>query len=664
MKFISNMRQTEGNIAERRLFATPDSEEGRHQSFFGNNPQAREMGGMGLLIMKIAQALAEIMGLNLVQAQQAFQKVPFANSVTGTCPQAVFCYDSKYRTVDGSCNNQRNSDWGQAFTAFNRLLVPEYEDGFDSARVTGSSGQPLPSARVVSTTVSPDTNSNSRMLTNMAMQWGQFLDHDLTSTATTRSEDGRSIRCCGQEFTDDPSLLHPACFAIDVPANDLFYSKEGRTCMSFVRSAAAPRIGCAFGAREQLNQLSAYIDAGMIYGKTQSTASNVRAFTDGMLKTSVVDGQEFLPMSTSRCGIPQDKQLKCFIAGDGRINVQANLVVLHAIFVRHHNNIASQLKQMHSDWNDETLFQETKRIVTAQVQHISYNEFLPVILGQEKMAQLGIQLTDGQYSGTYEPNTNAQILAAFSTAAYRLHTMIPKTIDFVDSTGNEVGRLDLSETYLNPSVLYEKNAFGMLTNALTTAPAGALDQFHTDQISNHLFRPFGSSSGLDLVAINIQRGRDHGLPGYNKYRQSCGLPPLTSWNQVMRAMRSGAGSALQSLYASPDDVDLFIGGVSENPVDGGVVGPTFACIIGEQFRRIRNGDRFWYENGDMPHSFSQQQLIELKKTSLAGILCDVGTDINNVQPFVLRTPNNDWNRRTDCPNIVRPDLRAWAFEQA
>lgn len=661
--FFNNMRRTEGSLSRQGLFAAPGTEEGRHQNFLGNEPESQKLNSMGQMVMQIAQALAKLMGLNLNQAEQAFQAVPFANSVTGTCPSSVSCFQSKYRTIDGSCNNQQHTDWGKAFTAYNRLLVPEYEDKFDAPRVTGSSGQPLPSARLVSSTAARDAGVDSRSLSLMAMQWGQFLDHDLTSAATSRSEDGSSIKCCGPEFTANPSLLHPACFPIAVPSNDPFYAREGKTCMSFVRSASAPRMNCAFGPREQLNQLSSYIDAGMVYGNTESKTSQVRAFQSGMLKTSIVAGQSFLPQSGGSCGIPQNKQQKCFTAGDGRINVQANLVVMHALFVRHHNNIANQLQQLNPTWNDETLFQETRRIVAAQVQHITYNEFLPVVLGQTQMNNLGIRPTDQGYSNTYNPDTNAQIISSFSTAAYRMHTLIPKSMDFVDSSGSMVGKMDLSETFNNPSVLYEKDAFGKLTNGLVTQPAGAYDQFHTDQISNHLFRPFGAASGLDLVAINIQRGRDHGLPGYNKFRSSCGLSPITSWGQMRNEMKPAAAEALQSLYASPDDVDLYIAGISERTAGDGLLGPTFACIVGEQFKRLKNGDRFWYENGGQPHSFSQQQLLELKKTSLSAILCDAGSETRAIQRFALTAPNGDWNQRADCQNLPRPDLRAWANER-
>ena len=662
-QFLSNMRNTEQMLAARRLFAAPNSNEDRHQNFLGNNRQAIKLNGIGLMVMKFMKALANLLGLNVEQAQQALEKVPVAqiNSVTGSCPRSVGCFDSKYRSVDGSCNNLQNTGWGQAFTAYNRFLVPEYGDGFETPRTTGSSGQTLPSARLVSFTVGPEANANSQRLSNMAMQWGQFLDHDLTSAATTRSQDGKSIQCCGPEFDQNPSLLHPECFAIDIPANDPFYAQEQRTCMSFVRSASAPRPGCSFGPREQLNQLSAYIDGGMIYGKSDETLNGLRLFRNGLLKTSQVDGQQFLPQSNSNCGIPSERRQKCFFAGDGRSNVQANLVVLHALFVRHHNNVAQQLQQLNPQWDDETVFQEARRIVGAQIQHVTYNEFLPIVIGNSEMDRMGLRLSES-YSNSYDASVDAQIISSFATAAYRMHTMIPKTIDFADQSGSTVGSIDLSETYNNPSVLYESRSFERLTNGLTSQSSGDFDQFHTDQISNHLFRPFGSSSGLDLVAINIQRGRDHGLPGYNKFRSSCGLLPFTAWSQMSNEMRPGAAEKIQSLYASPDDVDLYIAGVSENPVADGIVGPTFSCILSEQFRRLKNGDRFWYENSGFRHSFTPQQLSELKKTSLASILCESGPSITQVQPFVLLKPDNSGNSRLRCEDIPRPDLTAWTNE--
>lgn len=115
---------------------------------------------------------------------------------------------------------------------------------------------------------------------------------------------------------------------------------------------------------------------------------------------------------------------------------------------------------------------------------------------------------------------------------------------------------------------------------------------------------------MDLVALNIQRGRDHGLPGYNNYRRICGLQPARSFQDLDRIMHSGASQLFSKMYKHVDDIDLFIGGIHEQQLPEALVGPTFACIVGEQFRRAKYGDRFWYENGKLPHSFSESKFTK------------------------------------------------------
>lgn len=51
-------------------------------------------------------------------------------------------------------------------------------------------------------------------------------------------------------------------------------------------------------------------------------------------------------------------------------------------------------------------------------------------------------------------------------------------------------------------------------------------------------------------------------------------------------------------YRSPHDIDLYAGGISETPVRGGILGPTFSCLLAYQFSLYKHGDRFWYENND------------------------------------------------------------------
>jgi len=101
----------------------------------------------------------------------------------------------------------------------------------------------------------------------------------------------------------------------------------------------------------------------------------------------------------------------------------------------------------------------------------------------------------------------------------------------------------------------------------------------------------------------VQRGRDHGLPGYNHYRKICGLPALTSFRDLDQYMPEGSAATFSKIYRHVDDIDLFIGGVHETPLPDAVIGPTFGCIVAEQSRRSKVGDRFWYENGGLPQSF-------------------------------------------------------------
>lgn len=97
-----------------------------------------------------------------------------------------------------------------------------------------------------------------------------------------------------------------------------------------------------------------------------------------------------------------------------------------------------------------------------------------------------------------------------------------------------------------------------------------------------------------LYSINIFfPARDHGIPGYNEYRAWCNLTRARDFDDLKREISFPLVERLRRLYAHVDDIDLFPGGLAETPLMGGVIGPTFACIIGHQFRLLRRCDRFW-----------------------------------------------------------------------
>jgi len=659
-KDLRSLMRLERELEARGLVAGSQSSEENHHRFFSNDHEAKNHSFDGFVTLRSSIELMRKFQLSPYQAMSGLKQLSFINTdmMNHCLKHDIMCdFHSKYRTPDGSCNNLHSPMWGKSFTPFNRLMPPMYGDGIDSPR-RSMNGMPLPNPRVISFTLSPETKTLSKYFTHLLIQWGQFVDHDITRTAIQRTLSGKGILCCNPEFERNPKLLHPSCYPIEVPENDPFYAQFRSKCMSFVRSAPAPPTACSVGAREQLNQDTPFIDTGMIYGATSEIADSLRTFVGGKLTASLVDGREFLPQTDTieNCNIPPMSGLKCFLAGDNRVNMQASLVTLQALFLRHHNRIAETLQKLNPGWTDEILYQESKRIVNAQVQHITYNEYLPLIIGKKVMESFDLLPSDHSVN-VYDDSVNPQIIAGFASAAFRLHTTVRATIPFRDNKNRVIGQLDLSDTFLNPSVAYTRDAFPEMMNGLTGAAMTKFDRFFTTEVTHHLFRRFNASFGLDLVAVNIQRGRDHGIPPYNAWRKLCGLPVLHSFEQLHGIMDPDAASKIAALYDSVDDIDFFVGGNCEYHIKGAIVGPTFACVIAEQFRRLKVGDRFWYENRGQTGSFTQHQLEEIKRTSFSSIFCE--DEITHVQRLAFIRPFERWNPRLPCDHHSRLNLRSW-----
>ncbi|KAK7084497.1 hypothetical protein SK128_008778 [Halocaridina rubra] len=609
-----------------------DSPAGRHQKGFQKtDPLSTILAKQGLLIEKATEHFKQRFNLsNDVSALETFSEDMFSfcddDSLLRPDPDPCQTND-RYRRLDGTCNNIQNPLWGASFIPFRRAILPEYGDGISSLR-RAANGRPLPSGRQVSTSINMKSNKESSSLTILHMTFGQFIDHDITSTPVSQVSDSGygdgSIKCCDNvdeickrrffgRSLEETELRHhnrpppnrlrsSECAPIEIPFYDEFYCLHGQTCMEFVRSAPAAR--CTLGPREQTNQLTAYMDGTMIYDTKPDTI--LRTNTDGLLSTQLTqDGEELLPPSTDPndgCNVQEQiSQNKfCFVAGDGRVNEQRMLSLFHTVWAREHNRIARALKSINPGWDDEKLFQETKRIVVAELQQVTYNEYLPTILGPWIPAQLGLlPKKKAQYTSDYDEDINAGIANGFATAAYRFgHSEIADGFHRTTSTGL-VSHDKMTRIFFSPFELYKKNGISDLTRGSVTQAAGNIDAYFTDQITNYLFKGDGKF-GLDLVALNVQRGRDHGIPGYNTWRELCELPKASSFSDLAGEIEAETLQSLQNIYRHVDDIDLFIGGLSERPLTGGLLGPTLTCIITDQFYRIKKGDRYWFESRNMP----------------------------------------------------------------
>ncbi|XP_046564388.1 peroxidase-like [Haliotis rubra] len=582
------------------------------------------------------------------------------------CGSDLTCTNTgKFRTADGSCNNIRHPDWGKSFIPMRRFLQPLYDDGILSPRTTGIYGSPLASPRLVCTTLhTSDVNAKPESdVTHMVMQWGQFLDHDISNTPIERGSDGAAITCCKDDVKDDSysSTLNLAsrhqCFNIDVPPGDRRFN---RTCLNFVRSVQVANTNCDIAPAEQLNQVTAYIDASQVYGSTAEELHDLRSNTGGLLRTSS-DKPELLPRnSVPNCATSTEPNY-CFKAGDERVDEQMSLTSMHTIWLREHNRVARKLASINPHWDDERLFQEARKIVGAMMQHITYAEFLPVVLPPKFYNKFRLRPSKGPVK-IYNADADASVRNAFATAAYRFgHSMIRTYFSCPNQHYKAGTNIQLRHSFGNTSIIISSSgdAINKLTRGLLVDSANSVDRYVSPEVSDFLFSDDEGNS-FDLMSLNIQRGRDHGLPGYNDWRRWCGLPEAHDFSTDRGGLvdhSDDVAAAFQSLYRSPSDIDLFSGGISERPVPGGLVGNTFSCIIGRQFELFKIGDRFWYETKHKAVRFTRDQLTQLHHTSLSRVVCD-NTNIYKVQPNAFKKAGRG-NTLRSCSQLPEVNLGAW-----
>jgi Ca2+-binding RTX toxin-like protein len=297
------------------------------------------------------------------------------------------------------------------------------------------------------------------------------------------------------------------------------------------------------------------------------------------------------------------------------------LMSMHTVWVREHNRIADELAARNAQLTDEQLFQGARKQVIAELQSITYNEFLPALLGSHGL---------GAYRG-YDVNVNPGISNEFATAAYRLgHTLLSPTLQRLNADGTVApeGNIALRDAFFNLGEVTSHGIDSLLRGAASQL-AQELDAQVIDDVRNFLFGPPGAG-GLDLPSLNIQRGRDHGLADYNSTRVALGLAPATSFGDITSDPELAA--KLEALYGTVDEVDLWVGGLAEDQLSGSSVGETFTRILVDQFERLRAGDRFWYQR-----TLTGEDLGRVERTSFSDII-ERNTGITGLQENVFFSP--------------------------
>lgn len=565
--------------------------------------------------------------------------------------------NTKYRSPDGSCNNLKRSFWGKANTAYKRLLFPAYKDGLSSIRE-------LPNCRELSTGLVNDENSPDSTKTIAMAFWTIFIGHDLSHTAVSSMlKTNKSVDCCNENgMKQSPRYTHPSCAPIIIPKDDRFFSPLRRTCMNYVRSVPAMRTDCTFGPREQLNQATHYLDASMVYGSSAAQTRSLRGQTGGRLLTYTADeggggAAHYMPL-TNGSGACQSGDT-CYEAGDVRANAQPHLTAMHTLWVREHNRLADRLSAVNRHWDDERTFQETRKIVTAAVQHITYAEWLPALLGRRNAKKNALEPSSAGYSDVYDDGVDPTVSNGFATAILPFaNSMFSETLSLYTENRATNKSLSLKEHYNRPSDL-QMNYIDHLVRGLSMQNTQKVDMLFTKTVTDYLYSHSDSNAyGMDVVSLDIQRGRDHGIPSYAQFRRYCGLKDIQSVQDLAQVMVKGSTNRLLKQYKTWNDIDLLVGALFEKHEDDAMVGPTMGCIIREQFTRTRRADRYFY---DVPKVFTKHQLAEIRKITLARVFCDNSDNVTRMQQRVFFKPVSAGDLLPcDSQLIPKINLKPWS----
>ena len=551
--------------------------------------------------------------------------------LTSPCTNRLAVY--MYHTIDGTCNNLKHSDYGAATTELRRSTPPTYENeintptGFsqtvcnspnDSApiddnrggaycygngkencleedylyddflfensasrdpchNVPGAFDPPLPSPHYVAARIVLHKKPFTLPYSDLLLLWGKFVLNDIVNVPDIGGDSAPLCDDC--EFSD-------VCYSIRVSGNN----RNVSDCLPMRRSV----IGCChddigvYLPRQQLNDVTAFLDASVVYGSHKERSNKLRSFDKGRLKSVHSEGLDKLPVADSNdihCVNSIQDTKNVYMCGDYCCVDGDPMTYIHTLFLRFHNSIAMGLNELNSHWTDELVYQETRKIVGAIMQKITYQDYLPKIFTGDYFDAFVQQYR--MYNDTLHPQLDTEFSDVVFAGVY-------------------------FPNYYHRGVVKQKDAMSLI----------------------------------------IQRAREHGLSSYATLRkyieEKYPLLPQPTLKDV---------SKLEKIYGSLNNVDLVVGALGEQQLmtflnSSAMFGHTFAVILGEAFKNIRNGDRFFYQRRGI---FTAEQFEQIDGLTFSSIICEHDDKVGTMsQDAFFKNYDN-----TDCRSIPTLDLTPW-----
>ncbi|HJN56281.1 MAG TPA: peroxidase family protein [Candidatus Poseidoniales archaeon] len=511
---------------------------------------------------------------------------------------------------DGA-GHAHNTTWGAVGEPLLRLL-PRISTP-NGSELSFADLESAPEVRVISNTICHEDESmdDPMGLSSYNWLWGQFITHDVDLTTT---QNGRS-----------PGTSAESAY-YSIPVDDQWMNPDGQEefGLRMFRSVVLPGTGTSSdNPRQHPNNITAWIDAGVIYGNDVDRANWLREFEGGRLKSTPSPTGDLLPIAdyavepaAPKMSFAGFNSQTSYIAGDIRGQEHIALMAMHSLFVREHNRLATLLVEANPTWTDEQIYQTARSIVAAEMQVITYEEYLP---------SLGIILDP--WTG-HHPSVSPSVSNAFATVAFRIgHSQIGSTILRLDENRQVIsqGNQNLFKGFFALENIEQDGGLDPVMRGLAYEVQPAADPGYVNDLRNFMFGSPGLG-GQDMCAIDILRGRDHGVPPYVEYRNSLfvGLGPALNWTDITQNQTRVA--QLSSLYDNISHVDAYVGMLMEDQLQNASFGPTLTAIWKDQFQRLRDADPSFYLANDALAGI----LDELNSTRLSDIILR-NSDIQAIQ---------------------------------
>ncbi|XP_063893993.1 peroxidase [Helicoverpa armigera] len=566
------------------------------------------------------------------------------------------CTPHEGSRIDGTCNNYKYPTRGSARGPYLRLLKPDYAN--DRNIRMSRHGSPLPSARKVRTELHSTGRVEDKVtFSAAAVHMMQFIHRDISFMDGPFDYLKRRQYCCQPKGDKDPR-----CIPIAVPDDDPYLKVTDIRCLNFSRAETFQDASCTpeIILPEQINYQTPVIDLSTIYGVDNQGLAKVRKYEDGLL---ILEKREnrFVPatnVTENVCLQNNDTEPICYQFGVPEIgNYDLRTTALTISFMREHNRLAKALREINPCWKDDRLFKVARQINIATASNIFMYELLPYLLGYRHMVNYGLLSESVEHVSNYDAEAVPLVYAEYDIAVRYFNTFLDGRVKTYSEGYHYKDEYSYSETLFRSGLLEKGKILEELNRGMFHQYAAKIDDIQDPDISENYYGK-KLQRAHDLPALDIQRGRDMGVRGYNDYRRLCGLKPAKKFRDFIDVMEIEKVEALKKLYHSVDDVDLLAGVMSENDIQGIHVGPTLFCIMTKQLQIFRFSDRFWFERGDQLHSFNLDQLDEIRKTNMARFACDNADGIKYIQPqaFLNVRPGN---MPAPCSHIEGPDLTKW-----